>query len=710
MRRSRNTGLRSRLSLTLVGVALVSVLLLSAVNYTFARILIDDSSQGLLESIRDGRIQALQNGVDRVESRVSTFAADPGVVAALTDLAAGYDQLDDEITREQVDALAGIYDAEVLPPFIEAGADISGAQLVPSSTAGRYVQQQYIAGNPNGFDDRDLFDDAGDGSEYSAAHAKYHPMLRDLMNTSGFADMLLVDADSGQVVYSVKKRIDLGTDGSTWPDVGDFPNIRGIGSALDQLSGIAVGDATLSDAVFYIPSAGAPVLFAAAAVRSGSNVVGALVTEIPIDSLNALMTAGGDWEVLGLEKTGEAYVVGADGTLRSESRVWIEDRDDYLRRFVKRYDDQARADLIATVGSPVLLQTVDNAAESAAIDGDEFIGTVTNYLGTETLAASAPAQIRGLNWGVIVEQNTSESNSALNSLLRAMLVVLTTLLPLIAVVGWLLARTLTRPAEVLVDAAARIANGNLDAEVEDLGRNELGDLGRQLEGVARQLDSREQSILDEERHIIDMLSAALPDRLVERVRRGEHAIDDIFDTSTAIAVTIDGIPEAAGIDQDLALEITERLLEEADALMERYGIERVRRSSGSQLYLAGLDHDDARVSDAASFVFAAIKSVAEIGAEFGQTFTARAGMSAGNVATGVLGNAQLSFGVWGDPPGMAATLASLAQPGQVLADASVVEQLGPDWDFGPLEELPSLADDVAAHVVNGPIGAPRAQR
>ena len=80
-------------------------------------------------------------------------------------------------------------------------------------------------------------------------------------------------------------------------------------------------------------------------------------------------------------------------------------------------------------------------------------------------------------------------------------------------------------------------------------------------------------------------------------------------------------------------------------------------------------------------------------------------MSAGDVATGVLGSRQLSFGVWGDPPGRVVALASLAQPGQVLVDASVVEQLGRDWDIGPTEELPGLDDDIDAHVLSRPVGA-----
>ena len=78
---------------------------------------------------------------------------------------------------------------------------------------------------------------------------------------------------------------------------------------------------------------------------------------------------------------------------------------------------------------------------------------------------------------------------------------------------------------------------------------------------------------------------------------------------------------------------------------------------------------------------------------------------AGDVATGVLGTNQLSFGVWGDPPGLAVTLVSHAQPGQVVADRSVFEHLDGDWDLGPLEEFTTLADDVDARIINGRVAA-----
>jgi hypothetical protein len=51
------------------------------------------------------------------------------------------------------------------------------------------------------------------------------------------------------------------------------------------------------------------------------------------------------------------------------------------------------------------------------------------------------------------------------------------------------------------------------------------------------------------------------------------------------------------------------------------------------------------------------------------------------------------------------TLASLALRGQVLADGSVVEQLDRAWDIDALDELPGLADDIRAHVLNGRVAA-----
>ena len=695
-----NPGLRRRVSVTLVGVALVSVLLLASVNFVFARLLINDSVESQLAAVRDTRVQALEIGTDRLKSDVSSLAINPSVAEAFIELAREFNNLNEDLTNDQVEDLTRLYDAEVLPPFTSAGVDIDSAELVPASVAGRSAQRLYISENPNGFEERDRLDDAGDGSGYSTAHADHHPMLRALLENAGMSDLLLIDFDTGEVIYSTMKRIDLGTNAYTGPYAES-----GLGKVVEKLTTVAPGNSVLSDTFFYVPTRGEPVFFLAAAVRSGTDLIGALVTEVPVSALTDVMTAQGDWHRLGLGATGESYIVGGDRTLRTDTRAWLEDPADYLSRHLQRYDDPDATDLIDLIGSPVLVQPVDNAAVTESLDGNQFSGTVNNYLGTTTLAASGPATVEGVNWAVIVEVDKSESDTALNSLLRRFSLVLAVLLPAIAIFGVFLARTLTKPAQTLVRSAERIAGGDLDTEISDLGQNELGDLGRQLGGVARQLESQEQAIVDEEQHINNILSALLPDRLVDRVRGGEEAIGDAFDTATVVSITIDDVPSAIANDADLALEVADRLNDETLALAERHGAERVQRSSASEMYLTGLNQDDAMVPDATAFALAAIQLVSEVGAEFGFEFTARAGISTGEVATGVLGNSQLSFGVWGDPTGMAMTLASLALPGQVLADGFVVEQLDRTWDIEELEELAGLADDIQAHVVSGRVDA-----
>ena len=53
-------------------------------------------------------------------------------------------------------------------------------------------------------------DDAGDGSAWSAAHAKYHDYFRSMTQLQDFEDVLMLDT-KGNVVYSAYKGVDLGT-------------------------------------------------------------------------------------------------------------------------------------------------------------------------------------------------------------------------------------------------------------------------------------------------------------------------------------------------------------------------------------------------------------------------------------------------------------------------------------------------------------------
>jgi class 3 adenylate cyclase len=676
VRRLRSGSLRARLTRTLVGIGLLSVVLLATVNFFVVRSLLDNSTRNQLETLRDLRTDAIELAVDRLLTRVSVFGTDPGVAESLGELEDGYLAIGDELTEQQLDDLAAAYEP-VIGRYDAAGVDRPPIdELVPDSLPGRYVQYQYIAANPG--EDRAAMVDAGDGSAYSEAHVANHEFLRSLAAGLGASDLLLVGLESGEVVYSTSKRIDLGTDVVEGPYVDS-----GLGVALDELSGAAVDAAVVADTTFYLPDSAAPVLHVATAVRANAEVIGAIVVTIPSARLTDIVNASGQWDLLGLGDTGDAYVVGADLRLRTVPRTWAEDPDRYLDRFGDETGDDRTAGLMEFTGSPVLLQTVDNEAVQQALDGDDFIGGVDNYLGHSTLAASAPVGVDDLGWVIVTEQQTDETQRELDRFVVSILVLLAILLPVLALVGVLLARALARPVRPLVEAAGRIADGDYDAGVPDLGRNELGDVGHQLEAVAAQLGEQEASIEAEEDRIVTMLESVLPRALVDRVRSGERELAEIVDTATVVSIALRGIP--SGTEQDAVVELTSRLADEAGRLAAEHDVERGQIALQQQIFVSGRGVPGAEVEAALAFTRALLDAVPEIGREFGVDITARAGLSAGLVASGVLGSQQVSFTAWGSSVSAAIELTGRADDGQMLADGTVVDEAGARWAVHPID-------------------------
>jgi len=328
-----------------------------------------------------------------------------------------------------------------------------------------------------------------------------------------------------------------------------------------------------------------------------------------------------------------------------------------------------------------------------ALDGDGFVGNVTSYLDDRTLAASRPIDVDGLQWVVIAEQATQETARSLDRFVKSILVVLAILLPAIAIVGVAIGRSLVRPVRPLVAAASRIAGGDFDPDLPDLGSNELGDLAQQLHGVAQQLRTRHRDLAAEEQRIEEMLRAILPPRLIERVRDGERGIVDVVDTATVVSVMLIGLPDPSDPDQDATLEASSRIVTDLDLLAGENELERVHISADHQLFLAGLGRPGPEVEPAIGFAALVGDVVAAAGQELGVSLDVRVGLSAGDIATGVLGSQQLSFGVWGDPPRVAATLGAIARRGQVLVNASVADVLDANWHVDPIDGGMGLNDE-----------------
>ena len=677
----RPRQLRRQLAVTLVATALASVLLVGGLNFVAARDLLDEGTEDQLVGVGSARARTIETGVERLLGRVSAVSGDLGLVTALEELSREFAALDDvELTAGQETALESYYEETVVARFDEVGlGPVTTDRFLPESDAARYLQYHYtVLPAEEGVESRAVVD-AGDGSGYSAAHEVHHEALTAmLIDSFGATDAMLATV-GGDVVYTVDKRIDFGTNLVTGPyDESNLANV-----VRDRLTRVRVGTAIMVDVELYVPELGEPVFFATVAIRNDTEIVGILAIQLPAEALTRITTSDEQWERFGLQ-SGESYLVGGDQVLRTESRKWLEDPDAYLRGI----DDDETAGLIEALDTTVGLQAADTKPVRSALDGDEFRGSSTNYLGSRNFSYSRPIAVPGVDWVVVVDVPTGDARAPLRDYAVRLGVVLLIVLPAAALAGLWLARKLTRPIGPVLDAATSIVEGERSPTMPDLGNDEFGDLGRRLENMAGELGERELALAAEYDERRRLMLAVLPPRLVDEDGQVAEG-GDLADVATVVAVTIDTNVADLLADGDREAELLDQIAAMARDSADDRSLERVRASADGYLYLAGVGSDDDGVDEALGFVRDQLSRFVALCEREDLELGLRVGVATGPIATGVLDTGSLTFGAWGLPVRQASALAAMSESNQVLVEAATAEAATDTNDL-------SRADDIIA--------------
>ncbi|MEM9033052.1 MAG: hypothetical protein AAGA99_09175 [Actinomycetota bacterium] len=669
----RPRRLRRQLVTALVLVGLLSVIVVGALNLVAARQLVDEGTRQNLTAIGQARARSVEVGLERLLAQASVLASDQSVVDALDRFRSAYAELDEvELDPADLAVLDTFYSVIVPQAAAGTGFELTDADdLRPTSTAGQYLQRFYTlnaAGDDGG--EGSGLDDAGDGSTWSQVHAQLHPTIRSSVETLGYGDLLLVDADTDEVVYSTDKQIDLGTDLADGPyaDSALAQVIR------DVLPRVQVGSTVVVDQLTYAPAGGAPVVFLVTSVRRESEVLGTLVLELPQVAIDAVTGADGRWDELGLAE-GESYLVRSDLVLRSESRRWLEDPGRYL----DAVDDPTLRTQIEGLGTPAGLDIIDTAPVRAAVEGREFAGTSRNRLGDRTFTYATAVDAPGVDWIVVVDRPLSDVRSPLQSFLVRLGVILVIVLPVAAFVGYLLAVRLTRPVEPVVAAARDVASGGPRPSLVSDARDEIADVAQGLLRVADDISAEEAAIADERRVNRQLALTRLPERAVAddgTIIGAETVAEDVVVVVAEIVHVDRGGGAAAEDDAAMALGVAGRLREvvtELDLDLLSTGVDRM-------VVVAGARAD--RTAPLA-FVGATLAEVRRTGEESDTDIEVRVGVAAGVVSVAVLSGDVTTVAGWGDALGIAAGLAASASDGAVMVDPDAVERIDvTGWERG----------------------------
>ena len=344
---------------------------------------------------------------------------------------------------------------------------------------GLLLQQAYMANNPSGAGQLGEMIDPQDATIYGQQHLRYQASFREITHRYGYHDLMLVDATSHDVIYSVNKGPVFATSLKDGPfaqtALGELIAEMAADPRPDQfsVSRFSLFAGHFDEQVVFF---GVPVLHP---VYSPDKPLGYLVVQLPAERFTALMTADGNWQDIGLGATGDAYLVAADGRLITEPRPML------------TQGEQTLAKLDLSVQQPELQQDMqryqalsgryrfESPAVQHAVAGESGLGQMVNPFGTTVLMSWQPLQIGDTRFALITEQSLEESYGAVGAM-RSEIVLSILLAVLImgliaAVASWLLTRMVANPlGRLSASITATVQQRDMTGRMPHRGNDEIG--------------------------------------------------------------------------------------------------------------------------------------------------------------------------------------------------------------------------------------------
>jgi methyl-accepting chemotaxis protein len=265
-----------------------------------------------------------------------------------------------------------------------------------------------------------------------------------------YDDLLLINPD-GQIFFSVAAKEDLNTNLNNGP----FQD-----SVLGQLflRSISSRKYSIADIAPYEADNRNPALFAIQPVLSEAKKVELLVAcRISLKTINSITQ-----QIEGLGKSGDAYLVGSNYLMRSDSLLYTNTHS-----------------VTASFHSPATGKN-ETVAVKEALEGKSDTRINRNMAGKTVLSAWTPINFRDIRWALIVETDEKEA-SLLLLLFSAAIITFSAL--------WF-SSSLTSPIKKCVDFAREVSIGDLSHKLRLKSHDEIGVLAESLNAMIDGLNEK----------------------------------------------------------------------------------------------------------------------------------------------------------------------------------------------------------------------------
>ncbi|MCP4544414.1 MAG: methyl-accepting chemotaxis protein [Chloroflexi bacterium] len=282
-----------------------------------------------------------------------------------------------------------------------------------------------------------------DGEYYFAKYAQMY----------NYYDLFLINPD-GHVFYTVAQEGDYQTNMLN----GEY-NGSNLGGLVQEV--LNTKQFGFADFEPYAASNNEASAFIAQPLVHGSDVEVIVALQLPLEGINAIMQVRE-----GMGETGEAYLVGPDKRMRSDSFL-----------------DAAGHSVAASFAGNVQANGADTEQVRMALAGTDGEAILPDYSGNPVLSAYGPVEVFDVTWAVLAEVNEEEINRPITTLSNAVLAIGGIASVIVAVVAFFVALSIANPVQRITDAAIVIAGGDVNQRVDIDQKDEIGllaDAFRQL--------------------------------------------------------------------------------------------------------------------------------------------------------------------------------------------------------------------------------------
>lgn len=418
-------SIQSKLLLMLLLTSILSAAVVGAIGYQSGRSSLRASVFDRLTEIRESQSRQLETQFSDLKNSLAIYSRGNTAAEAIAAFTAGFAELDAAtINIGQAASLRRYYDRMFADMTLDDGGNrVDVRALLPKSNPQRYLQALYSAPFEN-WERAIEFDDARDGSRWSAANARFNEFFREIVHRFEFEDLLLLDTDGNVVHWRTRTRPGYQHPHRALPRRPTHRGLReGAGVQLDRLRRChrlrLVSARGRTDRVVPVP------------VGSQDQIAGVMAVQFPISRINDLMTAKGQWRDTGMGKTGETILVGPDDLMRSDSRLFRENREAFVSDVVDGGTPPEIAEESIDRRGTTLVQPVNTESVEEAQRGNTGALIEDDYLGHQALQSYSPVDLPGLHWVIVAKIDTDEAFAPVSQFTRTL--VLSTVLIIFAV-------------------------------------------------------------------------------------------------------------------------------------------------------------------------------------------------------------------------------------------------------------------------------------